>query len=92
MLEDIARFCSGASLEIQRWNWPFHAAEDFVLKVEIVEKWVMEQLARWNGGRFISGRSQAIFYKVAALRVFKLLTNLNKTKLLLKIVKQPVNF
>ena len=52
----------------------------------------MEQLARWNGGRFISGRSQAIFYKVAALRVFKLLTNLNKTKLLLKIVKQPVNF
>ena len=59
--------------------------------MEIVDKWVMEQLARWNGG-FISGRSQAIFYKLAALRVFKLLTYLNKTRLLLKIVKQPVNF
>ena len=41
---------------------------------------------------FISGRSQAIFYKLAALRVFKLLTYLNKTRILLKVVKQPVNF
>ena len=55
ILEGIARFCSGASLEIQRWNWPFHVAEDFVLKVEIVDKWVMEQLARWNGGSFRVG-------------------------------------
>ena len=37
--------------------------------------------------RFTSGRSQAIFYKLAALCVFKLLTYLNKTKLLVKIVK-----
>ena len=60
-------------------------------EIKIVEHWVMEQSARWNGGSFRFCLVKSYFLQTGSSACF-LITTLHKTELLLKIVKQTVNF
>ena len=60
-------------------------------EMKVLEHWVMKQSDRWNGGSFWFG--QRLFSENWQLWVFSnYYFNLHKTELLLKIVKQTVNF
>ena len=60
-------------------------------EIKIVEHWVMEQSARWNGGSFRFCLVKSYFLQTGSSACF-LITTSRKTELLLKIVKQTVNF